>query len=96
MSKALKPKKGPLFFYINSGKLDEALYEALKSCSDPNWATRSWWKKKIEQNLLQSKHAGLTSFRWPVVLIDHNFFPTIALGNASGFSYQWTNSSYTG
>ena len=31
-------------------------------------------KKKIEQNLLESKHAGLTSFRSPVVLIDHNVF----------------------
>ena len=52
--------------------------------------------EKKSNNLLQSKHAGLTSSRWPVVLMDHNFFPTTALGNASGFSYQWTNSSYTG
>ena len=31
-------------------------------------------KKKILQKLLKSKHAGLTSFRWPVLLIDHNVF----------------------
>ena len=31
-------------------------------------------EKKKSNNLLQAKHASLTSFRWPVVLIDHNFF----------------------
>ena len=38
--------------------------------------------------MLQSKHAGLTSFRWPVMLSNHNFFLPDALCNASGFSHR--------
>ena len=53
-------------------------------------------KKKIEQNLLESKHAGLTPFQITCSVDRPQRFPTAALGNASGFSYQRTNSSYTG
>ena len=60
-------------FYLSLW-LSLSFYEALQSCSDPKWATRWCLKEKIWQNLLQSKPAGLTSFRWPVVLIDYNFF----------------------
>ena len=42
-------------------------------------------KRKIWQNLLQWKHAGLTSFRWPVVLIDHNFFLQLLYATHQGF-----------
>ena len=35
--------------------------------------------------MLQSKHAGLTSFRWPVVLIDHNFFLQLLYATHQGF-----------
>ena len=52
---------------------------------DPKWAVRSCWKERMEQNLLQSKHAGLTSFRWPVVLIDHNFFLQLLYATHQGF-----------
>ena len=31
-------------------------------------------EQKQKKNLLQWKHTGLTSFRRPALLIDHNFF----------------------
>ena len=43
-------------------------------------------EKKIWQNLLQSKPAGLTSFRWPVVLIDHNFLVQLLYATHQGFT----------
>ena len=53
-------------------------------------------EKKKSNNLLQSKHAGLTSFRWPVLLIDHNFFLQLLYATDQGFSTKPTNPSYTG
>ena len=43
------------------------------------------WKEKFQQNLLQSKDAGLISFRWPVVLIDHNIFLQLLYPTHKGF-----------
>ena len=49
-------------------------------------------KRKKSNNLLQSKNAGLTSFRWPVVLIDHNFFLQLLYATHHGFPIsQWTH-----
>ena len=61
----------------NSYKWLHITYEALDVLFgfDVIWSEpRSHAEKKKSNNLLQSKHAGLTSFRWPVVLNDHNFF----------------------
>ena len=53
-------------------------------------------EKKKSNNMFQSKHAGLTSFRWPVVLIDHNFFLQLLYATDQGFPMKPTNPSYTG
>ena len=53
-------------------------------------------EKKKSNNLLQAKHAGLTSFRWPVLLIDHNFFLQLLYATDQGFPTKPTNPSYTG
>ena len=36
-------------------------------------------RRKHLKNLLQPKHAGLTSFRWPQVLIDDNFYSNCSM-----------------
>ena len=51
-----------------------SFYEALQSCSDPNWATRSGWKKK-SNNLFQIKTCHL--IKWKKV----SFFFYIYSGN---------------
>ena len=43
-------------------------------------------EKKKSNNLLQLKHAGLTSFRWPVVLNGHNFLLQLLYATHQGFA----------
>ena len=45
-------------------------------------------EKKKSNNLLQSKHAGLTSFRWPVVLNDHSFLLQLLYALHQGFAFS--------
>ena len=43
-------------------------------------------KRKKSNNLLQSEHAGLTSFRWPVLLNDQNFLLQLLYATHQGFA----------
>ena len=75
----------------NSYKWLHITYEGLDVLFDFDviWnEPRGHAEKKKSNNLLQSKHAGLTSFRWPVVLIDHNFFLQLLYATDQGFSYE--------